>query len=120
MMKNIKLLVIFAMIIGFQMLNASFEQDKNYQTNCQELQNALALAINVRQNGITNVETVVPMQLPFSQEQLVTCRKNYEEQRPGIFQKNPAIIRGTQDGIIFIRIFDREEADDLMKRIDSK
>jgi hypothetical protein len=119
-MKNIKLLIIFTTIISSHIVNASFEQDKNYKSNCQELQNALAIAIDVRQNGITDVETVVPMQLPFSQEQLVTCRKNYEEQHPGIFQKNPAMIRGTNDGIILIRIFDRKEADDLMKQVNSK
>lgn len=115
-MKNMNLLALFAFAISFQSIHASFEHHKDYKSNCQNLQDALTIAINARQDGIENVLTVTMVTSHFNQEQLVTCRKNYEQQHPGIFQKNPAFITGNKDGVIEIRVFSRQEADEAQKQ----
>jgi len=121
-MKYVNLLLYIAIILISQSLHPSFTSDKNYKDNCQNIQDALSIAIETRNAEVdaeVDAEVMVrtSLNLPFTQEQLVTCSKNYEEQYPGIFDKNPCIIAGYANGIIKIVALSRQEADKRTKNI---
>ncbi len=116
-MKTMKLLAILAIAISSDMLNASFQNDKEYKSNCTMLQDALTIAIDARKDGMKNVLTMTMLTPSFNKEQLISCRKNYEQQHLGVFQANPAMIAGNQDGMIQIRVMDLQEADELQEQV---
>ena len=121
-MKKIKLLAFLTIAISSHSIDAFHEDQINSQantqthddTNRQKFHDALTIAINLRQQGSTNILTITPITLPFTKAQLIAWREDYERLHPGVFQANPAIITATHEGLVQIRVFSREEADALM------
>jgi len=110
-------IIIFSLLSSYHIASSddyTVASAPHYVENCQNLQTAFDIAIQAHEQGI-KAATIVQMQLPFHQKDLVHCRKNYQLQHPGVFEKTPAIITENKDGLIQILIISRKEADDLMK-----
>jgi len=68
----------------------------------------------MRQQGNIGTVTVASITPPFTHEQQLAYRQDYERRHPNIFQENPAMIDRSSENAIIIRIFSRAEADALM------